>query len=85
MRCYYDNLLANYFEIEKSWELIIKNYYLSTFCPDVKSYEKDCNIYLASKTIHYKLYRDFYSLLISIYWWKDLFLNFVTNLLILDN
>lgn len=39
-------------------------------------------MYLASKTVYYKRYSDFLSLTISIYQWKDLFIDFVTSLLI---
>lgn len=52
---------------------------------NVKSYVKGCNIYLASKSVRYKLYYDLRFFIVSKYWWKDLFLDFVTGLPVSTN
>ena len=54
-------------------------------CYDVKRYIKECDICLTSKTICYKPYNDLQSLTIFIYHWKDLSMDFVTNLPISTN
>ena len=44
---------------------------------------KGCNIYLALIIIQYKYYKNLQSLLVFTYSWKDLLINFVTDLPIL--
>lgn len=56
---HYNNLLANYFEIIKIQMLVAKKLFWPTFCQDVETYVKDCNICLALKIIYHKLYRNF--------------------------
>lgn len=45
-------------------------------------YVLQCNVGLAIKTIKHKFFNDLQSLLISIYYWKNLFMDFVTDLFI---
>lgn len=54
----YNNLLVNYFEIDKIQELITRKYWQLTFYYNIKAYVKDCNIYLTFKAIYHKYYRD---------------------------
>lgn len=65
---HYNNLLANYFRIKKTKKLIARNYFWPTFCQNIETYVKDYNICLASKIVYCKLFEDFQSLLISIYY-----------------
>ena len=64
---YYNNLLVGHFGIKKMQKLIAKKYYRLILQKDVKAYIKGCNIYLASKTVYYKLYNDLELLVISTY------------------
>ena len=59
---YYNNPIAGYFGIEKIWKLIAKKYYQPTPKRDIKAYIKGYNIYLTSKAVDYKLYRNLKSL-----------------------
>ena len=43
---------------------------------------KGCDIFLASKTVCHKSYEDLQSLLVPIYRWKDLSMDFVAGLLL---
>ena len=57
-----------------------KKYYWPTFRHNVKTYVQGCNVCLASKAIYYKPYRDLQSLFVPIYQWKNLSMDFVTDL-----
>lgn len=65
---HYDDPFIDYFGIEKTRDLIIRKYYYPKLQRDVEAYIKDYDIYLASKAVCYKLYRDLQSLPILIYW-----------------
>ena len=52
---------------------------------DIDNYMKGCNICLILKAIEYKLYNDLQSLVINIYHWKDLLIDFIIGLSILIN
>lgn len=56
--CYHNDSLVGYFGIHKTWELVIQKYYWPSFYTDIEVYVKGCDIYLASKTIRHKLYKD---------------------------
>lgn len=77
---HHDNLLAGYFRIDKTWELIAKKYYWPTFCPNIKAYVKGCDVCLASKAVCHKPYRDLQLLLIPTDCWKNLSINFIIGL-----
>ena len=49
-------------------------------CYDIEDYVKGCNICLASKAVRHKAYGDLQSLPMSIHYWKDLLMDFVTSL-----
>ena len=55
---YHNNLLVGQFGIEKTPELIARKYYWLTLEKDVKAYIKSYDIYLGSKTVCHKLYKD---------------------------
>ena len=80
--CHHNNPLVGYFGIEKTQELVTRNYFWPTLCHNVKIYFQRCNIYLASQTVCYKLYRDLQSLLVPTHCWKNLSIDFVTGLLL---
>lgn len=82
---YYNNTVASYFRIERTQKLIIRKYYWPTLQRNVELCVKDCNVCLASKTVRHKPHRNLQSLFIPTHWWKNLFINFVTGLLISTN
>ncbi len=55
---YHDDPLAGHFGIEKTRELIARKYYWPMLRQNVKAYVKDCNVYLTSKAVCHKPYRD---------------------------
>ena len=82
---YSDNLFIGHFGINKTQELIVRKYYWPMLRWDVEVYVKGYNICLASKAIWYKPYRNLQSLPVSTHSWKDLSMNFVTELLVLTD
>ena len=80
--CHHNDLLAGHFGIDKKRELVgRKNYWLS-LKRHVKSYVRECDVCLTLKAVCYKPYGDLQSLLVPIYWWKYLSMDFVTSLLL---
>lgn len=75
--------MAEYDGINKIQKFIARKYFWPTFFWDSKAYMKSCNIYLTFKIIYYILYGDFKLLLLLIHHWKDFFIGFVTDLLLL--
>ena len=65
---HHDNLLIGHFGIDITEILIIRIYYWSIFCYDIKTYVKDYDIYLAFKAVCYKTYRDLQLFLILTYY-----------------
>ena len=82
---HHDNLLTNHFGIKKTWDLIARKYYWPMWRQDIEAYIKSCNVYLTSKVICHKPYRDLQSLPIPIHRWKNLSMDFITGLLISTN
>ena len=82
---HHKNLLTSYFGIMKTQKLIAKKYYWPMLQKDFKAYIKGCNICLASKAVCHKPYKYLQWLPVSIYWWKNLSMDFVTSLLISAN
>ncbi len=56
-----NNPLTSHFGIEKTRELIARKYYWPTLQQDVEAYVKGYNVYLASKAVRHKPYRDLQS------------------------
>ena len=77
---HHDNPLPGHFGIEKTRELIARKYYWLTLQRNVQTYVKGCDVYLASKLVCHKPYRDFQSLSVAMHRWKDLAIDFVTGL-----
>ncbi len=71
--------------MKKTQELITWKYYWLTLRADIESYVKGCDVCLASKSIKPKPYSDLQSLPVLIYWWKDLFIDFVPRLPVSTN
>ena len=77
---YHDDLLAGYFGIDKTRELVGRKYYWPSLRRDVESYVRGCNVCLTSKAVRHKPYGNLQSLPIPTYQWKDLSMDFVTGL-----
>lgn len=52
---------------------------------NIESHVKDYNVYLLSKTVCHKYYSNIQSFLVSIHYWNNLLIDFVTGLQILAN
>ena len=81
----HDDALAGYFRIEKTQKLFFQKYYWLTLRCDVKDYVMGCKVCLALKTVRHKPYDDLQSLPVPTHCWKDLSIDFVTDLPILTN
>lgn len=64
---YYNYLLAGHFRIDKTQELIARNYYWSTLYSNVKAYITGFDLCPVLKVIRYKLYKNLQSLEIPIH------------------
>ena len=80
---YHDNLLVGHFGIEKIYELVAQKYYWPMLRYDVDNYVKGCNVYLVLKVVQHKPYSVLQSLSVLAHCWKNLLIDFVTDLLIL--
>ena len=82
---HHDNPLANYFGIEKTYKLLAWKYFWPSLRHNIKAYVKGYNVCLALKAMRHKPYGDLQSLPVLTHWWKDLSINFVTDLSILTD
>ena len=80
--CHHNDLLTEYFGINKIRELVGQKYYWPSLQRDVESYVWGFDICLASKAVRHKPYGEMQSLLILIHLWKDLSMDFMTGLLL---
>lgn len=55
---YYDNSLAGHFEIDKTRELVARNYYWLILHRNVKVYVRGYDVCLASKAVNHKPYEN---------------------------
>lgn len=56
--------------------MIIKHFLL-TLKKSVKAYIKNYDFYLLFKVVKYKVYKDIFLFLVSIYGWKNIFFNLI--------
>ncbi len=82
---HHDDPLAGYFRINKTQDLIARKYYWLTLYRNIKAYLTGCDVCLAFKSVKYKPHDELRSFPVSIYWWKDLFFDFVTRLPVSTN
>lgn len=82
---HHDNLLATYFGIQKTRDLIAQNHHSKILLHDVEVYIMRCDLCLTSKAIKDKLYGDLQLLPAPTYCWKNSFMDFVTRLPVLPN
>lgn len=55
---HHNDPVVRYFGIDKIQELVTKKYYWPILRHNIKTYVKKCNIYLASKAVCHKPYKD---------------------------
>lgn len=55
---YYDNSLAGYLSIKKTWKLVTQKYYLLTLRADIEIYLKEFDVCLILKAVRYISYED---------------------------
>ena len=77
---HHNDLLAEYFDINKTRELVGQKYYWPSLRKNVENYVRRCDICLALKAVRYNPYGDLQSLPVPTHRWKDLSMDFVTGL-----
>ncbi len=65
---HHNNPLTGHFGIKKTQELIARKYHWLTLQQDVEAYVKDCDIWLTSKVVCHKRYRDLQLLSVPTHW-----------------
>ena len=65
LKCYYNNVLAEYFEVKRTLELIDYKYYWNDMSKDIKNYIFLYNIYQRIKVSRHYLYSEMQILLQS--------------------
>ena len=78
--CHHDDLLAGYFGIDKTRELVGRKYHWPSLRKDVENYVRGCDVCLASKAVRDKPYGDLQSMFVPTHRWKDLSMDFVIGL-----
>ena len=78
--CHHNDLLARCFGINKTRELVGRKYHWPSLKRDIKSYVRRCDVCLTSKAVHHKPYGDLQFLPTPTHRWKDLSMDFVTDL-----
>ncbi len=82
---YHDNLLAGYFGIDKTRELIARKYYWPTLRRNIEAYVTGYDICLALTAVRHKSYGDLQLLPVPTHRWKDLSMDFIMGLLVSTN
>ena len=77
---HYDDPLAGHFDIKKMQKLVTRKYYWETLHYDVEVYIRGCDICLASKVVRHKPYGNLQQLPVLTHHWKDLSMDFATEL-----
>ena len=80
LKHYYNNVLAEYFEVERTLELINCKYYWNDISKDIKNYIFLYNICQRIKVSRYCLYSEMQMLLHSEELWQKVIINFITDL-----
>ncbi len=80
LKCHHDNLLARYFDADKINELLDCKYYWKSIIKNVKEYINTCNICQRVKMKHHLSYDELKSLSRFTNLWKEITMNFITNL-----
>ena len=81
----YNDSQAGYFGIKTTRKLLAQKYFWPFLQYNIETYVKSYNVCLALKVVKHKLYSDLQYLPVPTYWWKDLSIDFVTELPISTN
>jgi hypothetical protein len=81
LKRHHDNLLAEHFDADKISELLDCKYYWKSMIKDVKEYVNTCDICQRMKMKHHLSYDELKSLSRLTDSWKEITMNFITNLL----
>lgn len=73
---HHNNPLAGHCRIIKTRELVMRKYFRPILCQEVKTYVKEYDIYLTSKAVYFKPYKNLSLLLVLTYYQKNLFMDF---------
>ena len=82
---HHNNLLAEHFGINKRRKLVGRKYYWPSLRKNIETYVRGCNMCLVLKAVRHKPYGDLQFLPILTHQWKNLLIDFVTNLLLFAN
>ena len=80
MKIHHDDLYADYFEIEKTINLLQKKYYWQKLLKNVKNYVKTCDVCQHMKVSCHKSYNELVLLFISWRVWNFIVMNFIVSL-----
>ena len=84
MKIHHDNSYTNHFRIEKTTDLLWRKYYWQKLLKNMKNYVKTCNVCQHMKISCHKFYDELVLLLISQRIWNFIAMNFIVNLLSLN-
>ena len=74
---HYDNSLADYFNYNKTLELLTRKYSWLCIASEVKEYIETCAICRQSKALRHKSYDQLASLSLSIELWSNIIIDFI--------
>ncbi len=80
LKRHHDDLLARHFDADKINELLNRKYYWKSMIKDVKEYVNTCDICQRMKMKRHLLYDKLKSLFQFTDLWKEITMNFITNL-----
>jgi len=80
LKCHHDNSLVRHFDADKISELLDHKYYWKSMIKNVKEYINTCDICQKVKMKCHLLYDELKSLLRFTDFWKEITMNFITDL-----
>ncbi len=80
LKRHHDDLLARHFDADKISELLDDKYYWKSMIKNVKKYKNTCDICQRVKMKRHLSYDELRSLLRLTNFWKEITMNFITDL-----
>ena len=77
---HHDDSLSEHFEAQKTLNLIQKKYFWLVCAEQMKTYVQTCNVCQRIKVFKHKFYKKLNSLSVPEVLWKEIFINFITDL-----
>ena len=81
LRLHHDDSLTKHFKIKKTRSLLQRKFYWSRMLKDIKEYIQNCDVCQRVKAFRHRLYDETTSFFILIRPWKEISMNFITELL----